>query len=218
MRIFSHPLRALMDTYPNSSSALGTRTLLQHFANISVDGLLSTKFITSVDDPVIRSLDSELQWLNGWFAAWSAKSYKAKEERARSFLAPITYQQCVLTLTGMLGLVKSYFRDFPGHGMCLRRVNQSRLESFFGRVRQLSGCARVITAMAYRSCLAKVAVMEEERFCGLLHDIALPPCPQRYDGPAVPLNWTPEQQSDPRAVDAELDQLLLRHHKLCLQV
>jgi hypothetical protein len=184
---------------PVAESSVGTQTLLGHFRQITIDGLLSTAFITSPTHSVLLNLAKEIDWLLEWRAQWVSSTFAAAEERERAFLAPVTFQQTILSLRGVLGLATTFFAECPTAGLVLRRVNQSRLESFFGRIRQTGGGSRVITAQGYRSAAGKVALLEEERLFGDHKK-----CPdvhtRSHAGPAnveelashVPPDWQPD--------------------------
>jgi hypothetical protein len=143
LRVFNLRVVAEMTTHgqpAEKETAEFLRTVTQAF----VYGLLSaTPVTTSNLAERLQPIEQCVKWAEDWKAE-HLKKHPGAGVNHSAFLAQITFNELIMTLTAFSMYASDFLNRCPTRYLCFRRLNQSCLESIFGWDRQMNGGSRAV--------------------------------------------------------------------------
>jgi hypothetical protein len=134
------------------------------------DVLLSKTPIRDMSDCRFSVIQSALAWFTTWYARHRAAvapgladGSLTKSEAQKFFLAYQTWRNLQVTVEGFMSYCRYFFQRHgsSGHYIVPLRINQSSLESIFGRVRQMCGANQNPTEVIYKRAIACLPMLSE---------------------------------------------------------
>jgi hypothetical protein len=146
MRLFSNDTLAHLENVAqtlrphNSPEFLAMLCYFDATNAVYTEGLMAKHLLRSVDDVAVNNVLGG--WENfwaPWHKWWSLNlGNQAPTDHGKDFLAPVTWEETSISITGWLGLLFWRFKSSPGSAVSPRRVSQSALEGVFGYIRSFS--------------------------------------------------------------------------------
>jgi hypothetical protein len=166
----AHIIWELLNTRPGDLSLQALAVFCDAMQSIYLDGLMSPKTADSMEHECLTSILNGLDFVLAWRAEVMDLQL-TKDQRNQSFMAPITFQELLVTCIGVLKFGEARFAE--NKKVSFRRISQSRLEAVFSEIRSYASggltCSSFLRGYATVSFLWESDAIEgaEERYLEL---------------------------------------------------